>query len=426
MVFGSTRRGRRARETRAIVACLALWVTGCSATDGEASREVQDGLRVTPLSETLLVGDTLALTVAGDGALPEEHDWSSLDPDIAHVDARGRVVGRAAGIGAISVARGSQRGWAIVRVVSSPDRVDTPVLTREDGRFLLNGNPILPFGLRAANALQTDDIATRFIDGMEGMLEHGMQSFSLTIQGGRHTHGGNSAFNGYNPDGTLKLEYARRLARLLEEAGARQMVPVVVAFYRGRDQELVDEDAVRDAVRQTVTFLRPWRHVWINLINEPNHGGYDHRILGTPEGQVALYELAKAIDRERIVYVSHEPGANDGFLSDSWGRLREVSPPADGDVMIEYARGWSEGRYDSFREPGVFPAGWAEMAMRDAEAAFRRGGYWFFLACWHQKADAAGWPRFDKGGVGTAEDPGVAPVWDRMRALGSSSAGGME
>lgn len=407
---------------RAFAACvIPLTTAGCT-TDRDARWDIRDPLTIRPVSATLPLGDTLRLTVT-DGDPPSEYTWSARPVEIAEVDAKGRVVGNAPGTATITAERGSRKGWAIAHIVSSAHEVESPLLTRSDRSFQLDGRDITQFGLRAANVLQTDEILRRFIENMDNMLEHGIQSFSVTIQGGRHTHGGNSAFSGYNPDGTLKLEYALRLARLLEAAAAREMVPVVIFFYRGRDQELVGEDAVRNAVRYTMDFLRPWRHLWVHMINEPNHEGYDHRILRTPEGQVALYRLAKSIDPKRIVYVSHEPGANDGFLSDSWGRLPQVSPPANGDVMIEYARGWP-GYYDSFKIPGVFPDGWAETAVRDSEAAFHAGGYWFLLACWHQKADAEGWPRFDKGGYGTAEDPGVAFIWDKMRALAFSSAKG--
>ncbi len=294
------------------------------------------------------------------------------------------------------------------------DSIRTPVLSRDGGVFELDGEPIRPFGLRLANALQSDEITDRLIGAMDEMAAHGIQSFSLTIQGGRHTAGGNSAFNGYAPDGALKPEYRDRLARLLDAAADRRMVPVVVFFYRGRDQELDGDGAVRAAVRNTMRFLRPWRHLWVNIANEPYHSGYDQALLTEADGYRELYRIAKAADPDRVVYASHDTGANDGFVSDTWGRNGEA-PPTGGDVCIEYRPG-----LDAMDRPGVFAASDRDRAKREIEATYRGGGYIFFHAAWHQKADAGGWPRFDKGGAGTEDDPGVAFAWETMRSLGAA------
>lgn len=294
-------------------------------------------------------------------------------------------------------------------VATPTEPVETQVLTREGDRFLLDGQPITPFGLRLANTLQSDEIADRMIAHMDEMRAHGIQSFSLTLQGGRHTKGGNSAFNAYTADGALKPVYRERLARVLNAAAEHGMVPVVVFFYRGRDEELKGSNAVRAAVRNTMEFLRPWRHLWVSIANEPYHGGYDQLLLTKHEGYTELYRLAKEVDPERIVYSSHDRGANDGFISDTWGRAGSA-PPRNGDVSIEYRPG-----LDDMDDPGKFSAADRLRAREDIVATASGGGYFFLHAAWHQKSDARGWPRFDKGGAGTARDPGVAFAWDAMR-----------
>jgi hypothetical protein len=287
----------------------------------------------------------------------------------------------------------------------------TPVLTREGEAFLLDAEPIAPFGLRAVNALQSDAIANRLIAQLGLLRAHGIQSVVVGLQGGRHTEGGNSAFNAFDARGGLAPDYAARLARLLDATAAAGIVPVINFFYRGRDQELTDDEAVRTAVRESLVFLRPWRHAWVQVINEPNHRGFDRHILTSPEGQAELYRVAKEADPGRLVYVSHEPGAHDGFLADTWGRVPGVTPPEPGNVAIEYLRG---DRYDA---PGVFSRSDRDAAVRHASETVSRGGYWFWHAAWHQKADAPGWPRFDPGGAGTQADPGVSFAWEAMRAL---------
>lgn len=288
-----------------------------------------------------------------------------------------------------------------------------PVLTRKHDTFKLDGRPISSFGIRVANALQNDEITQRLVEALDDLESHGMQSVALTIQGGRHTEGGNSAFNGFQADGSLDPRVADRLERVLAETAARNMVPVVTLFYRGRDQELDDVGAIRAAVVNTLEFLEPWSHAWVHLINEPNHPGFDHEVLTTASGQAELYRLAKRTDPDRIVNVGPGPGANDGFRVDTWARLPELQPPSDGNVSIEYVQG------DSYDAPGRFDADNRARARRHAEAAHRSGGYWFWHAGWHQKADTDGWPRFDKGGAGTADGPGVAFIWNLMRELAS-------
>ena len=290
----------------------------------------------------------------------------------------------------------------------------TPVVTRDGTTFLLGGDPIQPFGLRAINALQSDPIADRLLASLSWLRAHGVQSVVVGLQGGRHAEGDNSAFTAFRAEGSLEVEYLERLGRVLDSTAQTGMVVVVNLFYRGRDQELTDAAAVRRAVRESMTYLRPWRHVWIYMINEPGHAGFDHQILMSSQGQTELFRVAKATDPDRIVYVSPARGANEGFLVDSWSRLREVTPPEAGNVAIEYVRG------DAYLEPGVFPNEFRDDARRHAAQAARAKGYWFWHASWHQKADADGWPRFDAGGAGTANDPGTAFIWDVMRELSSA------
>jgi hypothetical protein len=290
-------------------------------------------------------------------------------------------------------------------------RAPAAVLSRANERFLLDDQELMWFGLRAANVLQSDEITAGFIDQMDAMLAHGMQQFSLTMQGGRGTEGGNSLFDAYNADGSIKAAYEARLHALMEASASKGMVPVIVCFYRGRDQDLTDADAVRDALVNTMESVAAWKHWWLNAINEPGHGGFDHSILTTEAGQVELYQLAKATDPDRIVYVSEASGANDGFLSDTWGRNGIGSSMPAGSVSIE------ESRRDAYTNPGEFTGDAITSMLNRRATAFAIPAYFFLHAAWHQKADAESWPRWDKGGAGSEQDPGVAFAWDEQADL---------
>jgi hypothetical protein len=302
---------------------------------------------------------------------------------------------------------------------SVPAPVQTlPVLTREDEQFLLDGVPITPFGLRAVNTLQSDEITQRLIDNLDLIKAYGVQSISVNIQGGRATEGGNSNFNGYNADGSLKSDVFDRLDALLNATAERDMVLVIQMFYRGRDQELTNDTAVLAAVENSVNWLEAggWNHYWLHVINEWYHQGFTRSQLRTPQGQVEIYDLIKSINSNIITHVSDATGANDGFEADTG------TTASNGHVVIEYLRG------DTYDEAGVFGQGgpynyppnsgdYKEAAVADATATFNTGGYWFWHAGWHQKADTPGWPRFDKGGAGTESDPGVSFIWNQMRSL---------
>lgn len=289
----------------------------------------------------------------------------------------------------------------------------SPVLTREGTLFKLDGVAIKRFGLRAVNALQDDTRAQSLIDGLDTILAHGMQSVVLNLQGGRFESEGNSAFNGFNADGSLKTAFADRLETILDAIEAREMVAVVQCFYRGKDEELTDDNAVRAAVSATVALCEPWRNLWLHIINEPGHSDYDHTILTGSAGQIELYELAKDADPDRIVHVNTPAGANDGFNADTMGRGGITNPPSEGDVSVEYIR------YDEYLTPGEFLSADRTTTETDITAAFNANAYFFYHAAWHQKADAVGFPKFEKGGAGTSADPGVSFAWDTMNGLES-------
>jgi hypothetical protein len=286
----------------------------------------------------------------------------------------------------------------------------TPFLTYDSRRFKIDGVEISPFGIRAVNSLQSDVITADFISHLDTMKEHGIQSVKLCIQGGRATEGGNSFFNGYNADGSLKSEFFDRLEDILNATAERGMVLVLQLFYRGQDQELTDDEAVLNAVENTVNWLEAggWKHYWLHVINEWYHNGYDHDQLKTSAGQIEIYNLIKSINPDIITHVSDADGANDGFDADTGLKA------SNGDVVVEYRR------QDDYTSPGVFTLDERLQAQNDAKTTFNNGGYWFWHAAWHQKADLEGWPQFEKGGDGSSKSPGASFIWDTMRQLSQS------
>jgi hypothetical protein len=139
-----------------------------------------------------------------------------------------------------------------------------------------------------------------FLAAMPSWREHGLLAFTINLQGGspqgysQKQPWHNSAIRA---DGSLRLDYMRRLQRILDRADELGMAVILGIFYFGQDQRLRDEAAVVHAVDATVdwVFDRGYRHVLIEVNNECNVR-YDHAIL-RPE---RVHELiARVQSRQR-------------------------------------------------------------------------------------------------------------------------------
>lgn len=287
----------------------------------------------------------------------------------------------------------------------------TPVLTREGQVFKLDGVEISPFGLRAVNAIESDTITQIFLDNLDNMKSYGIQSLSISFQGGRFYTGNPGTVNAFTPAGDLKPEYIKRMSLILNKLAQKNMVGVVTYYYQGHDQEFIDESAVINAAKNATEFLKPWRNIWLYTINEFWVTAYDHDILSTPNGQQIIYDTIKEIDPERIVVVSDT--LNDGFLVET-GRMAE-----NGNVVVEYKR------LDEYSQPGVFTKEERQITPYHAEVTANNKSYWFYHAAWHQSVqkDASGnyiFPRFDPGGSGTDTSPGTMFIWKELQRLSKS------
>ena len=147
--------------------------------------------------------------------------------------------------------------------------------------------------------------AARFITAMDEYRAHGILAFTLNLQGGYPGYEGaiNSAFE---PDGSLKPAYIRRVARVIEAADAKGMVIILGLFYQRQDQILTDEDAVRAATRNAAEWIaqKGYTNVVIEIANEYRHGGFDHPLLKSDAGQIELIELARSVHPKLLVSTS--------------------------------------------------------------------------------------------------------------------------
>jgi len=142
-----------------------------------------------------------------------------------------------------------------------------------------------------------------FIAAMPEWRRHGLLAFTINLQGGspegysRSQPWHNSAIT---TDGTLRPDFMARLARILDRADELGMVAIVGVFYFGQDERLDDDDAVRQAVVNTVDWIahRRYTNVLLEIANECDNGAYQREAIKAPRVH-ELIELAqqRAADR---------------------------------------------------------------------------------------------------------------------------------
>jgi hypothetical protein len=141
-----------------------------------------------------------------------------------------------------------------------------------------------------------DSNTTAFIAAMDQYRSKGILAFTINLQGGMpgYENAHNSAFK---PDGSLKPGYMNRVARVIEAADEQGMVIIVGYFYQRQDQVLQDEKAVRQATVNASSWLkdRGYSNVMVEIANEYRHPGFDHEILISEEGEVALMSLVRSV-----------------------------------------------------------------------------------------------------------------------------------
>ena len=102
--------------------------------------------------------------------------------------------------------------------------------------------------------------------------------------------------SGFNPDGSLKPEYIRRLSKIIEETDKLSMVLILGLFYFGQDERIRDEASVKSAVQNSCEWILTsgYENVVIEINNECSVPKYEHEIL-QPHRVHELIELVKSI-----------------------------------------------------------------------------------------------------------------------------------
>lgn len=151
-----------------------------------------------------------------------------------------------------------------------------------------------------------------FIAAMPEWRRSGLLAFTINLQGGsprgyvREQPWHNSAFE---RDGSLRQDYAERLARILDRADELGFVVIVGYFYFGQDHRLADEAAVVRATDNATRWIfeHGWRHVLVEIDNECNVR-YSHAILQPARVHELIQRVQSAKHDGRRLLVSTSYG----------------------------------------------------------------------------------------------------------------------
>lgn len=148
----------------------------------------------------------------------------------------------------------------------------------------LNPESVNTYAYPDTKIWDADRNTNEFIEAMPLWNKHGLNAFTLNIQGGSpNGYKGSPCINpGYFKDGSLRPSYMRRLDKILKKADELNMVVILGLFYFRQDEHLQDEESVKNATNNVIDWLfnKGYKNVLIEICNETSFGGlYNHDIL---------------------------------------------------------------------------------------------------------------------------------------------------
>jgi hypothetical protein len=134
-----------------------------------------------------------------------------------------------------------------------------------------------------------DANTNRFLARIPEYVRHGVNAFTLCLQGGMPGYEGavNSAFE---PDGSLREDYLRRTRRIIRACDREGAVVILGCYYQRQSKVLRDEAAVQAGVLAVADWIRAegFANVVVEIANEYPHGGFVHHVIRDAEGQAGL------------------------------------------------------------------------------------------------------------------------------------------
>ncbi len=312
--------------------------------------------------------------------------------------------------------------------------LNAQIFSRKGNQFYWDNQKLSMWGVRVASASQSDSLTHHLIDQLDDYKQNGVNVVSVFVQG---SSGGYS--DPFSEDGKqIDNEHLKRLVQIIEACRSRSMVVIVGIFYQRvmqnaqETRKIKDKEAVYKAVETITQKLIPYQNVIINIANEQNSSGYKGFKpfdFNDPQNIISLCKLVKNTDPHRIVggggyndtsnVVIGKSEYADVLLFDTFSEdikkghhsgwhydyFRQMGVPDKPMINVEIFGGWTA----QFIPPGVFTEEGKNIHIQEIEEAKKRPGLYvhFHSNVWLQ-GPSGGYPvRFELGGLGTEQDPGL-------------------
>lgn len=150
---------------------------------------------------------------------------------------------------------------------------------------------------------------------------NGINAFTINLQGGLPGYEG-AVNTAYNPDGSLRLSYLKRVKNIIENCNNNNTVVILSCFYQRQHSNklaLNSKKSIKIALSNIVTWVDEmgFKNVILEISNEYRHGGYKNWTDGDwiikDEGQLELIELAKSKSQNLLISTS---AMGDGIYSE--------------------------------------------------------------------------------------------------------------
>ena len=312
-------------------------------------------------------------------------------------------------------------------------------LSVDDNRFTLDGNHVDLWGIRTASGTATDAQTDHLIDQLDTYQEYGINAITVFFSGCSGAY-----YDPFSPDGAhIDSDHLGRMERIIRACASQDIIVFVGIFYQRVAYELVDRQAVHQAVQTVAESLGSYDNIVINIANEHTSHHWaafaDRFDMRDPDRILELCAIVHDIDPDRIVggggyhpetcvvigrgqsadVVLFDTG-NEGTTRFDTGsmhdRLGQAGVPKKPLVNVETFGGWT----DSFPR-GIFPAELRTAYEREVmRAAARPGASLFFHNNpWCQSPHLP--MRYDVGGAGTPEDPGIRWYFELIEEVSKRS-----